>query len=191
MDKDNSQKIVKAFEDKDWNEEKVLFEWEAPERAYQKKDRDFWITVISILVLVSVILFLVKEFFLIGALVSALFLYYVLSTVTPQNIKYKITNRGVYYGESRYQWDMFDRFWFKKSLSNELIHFETILRFPRQISLVINSNDKDKIKTFVVKRLPMIEESPNFTDKLTKKVISWLPLEKKEPEKTSEPEKKA
>lgn len=191
MDKDNSQKIVKAFEDKDWNEEKVLFEWEAPERAYQKKDRDFWITVISILVLVSVILFLVKEFFLIGALVSALFLYYVLSTVPPQNIKYKITNRGVYYGESRYQWDMFDRFWFKKSLSNELIHFETILRFPRQISLVINSNDKDKIKTFVVKRLPMIEESPNFTDKLTKKVISWLPLEKKEPEKTSEPEKKA
>ncbi len=191
MDKDNSQKIVKALEDKDWNEEKVLFEWEAPERAYQKKDRDFWITVISILVLVSVILFLVKEFFLIGALVSALFLYYVLSTVPPQNIKYKITNRGVYYGESRYQWDMFDRFWFKKSLSNELIHFETILRFPRQISLVINSNDKDKIKTFVVKRLPMIEESPNFTDKLTKKVISWLPLEKKDKQDTLESEKKA
>ena len=191
MDKDNSQKIVKALEDKDWNEEKVLFEWEAPERAYQKKDRDFWITVISILVLVSVILFLVKEFFLIGALASALFLYYVLSTVPPQNIKYKITNRGVYYGESRYQWDMFDRFWFKKSLSNELIHFETILRFPRQISLVININDKDKIKTVVVKRLPMIEESPNFTDKLTKKVVSWLPLEKKDKEGGLESEKKA
>jgi len=190
MDKDNSQKIVKALEDKDWNEEKVLLEWEAPERAYQKKDRDFWITVISILVLVSVILFLVKEFFLIGALVSALFLYYVLSTVPPQNIKYKITNRGVYYGESRYQWDMFDRFWFKKSLSNELIHFETILRFPRQISLVINSVDKDKIKTIVIKRLPMIDESPNFTDKLTKKVVSWLPLEKKDKQDT-EDEKKA
>jgi hypothetical protein len=191
MDKDNSEKIVKALEDKDWNEEKTLFEWEAPERSYQKKDRDFWITVVSILVLVSVILFLVKEFFLIGALISALFLYYVLSTVPPQDIKYKITNRGIYYGDSRYQWDLFDRFWFKKSLSNELIHFETILRFPRQISLVINPEDKEKIKTLVIKRLPMIDESPNFTDKLTKKVVSWLPLEKKESEKTSEPEKKA
>ena len=190
MDKDNSNKIVKALEDKDWNEEKVLFEWQAPERACQKKDRDFWITVISILVLVCVILFLVKEFFLIGALISALFLYYVLSTVPPQDIKYKVTNRGIYYGEGRYQWDMFDRFWFKKSLSNELIHFETILRFPRQISLVINPSDKDKIKEIVVKRLPMIDESPNFTDKLTKKVVSWLPLEKKQPEKASENEKK-
>ena len=74
MDKnDSSDKIVKALEDKDWNEEKVLFEWEAPERAYKKRDRDFWITIIAILVLVSVILFLVKEFFLIGALISALF----------------------------------------------------------------------------------------------------------------------
>jgi hypothetical protein len=190
MDKDNSDKIVKALEDKDWNEEEVLFSWEAPERAYQKKDRDFWITVVSILILVSVILFLVKEFFLIVALISALFLYYVLSTVPPQDIKYKITNRGIYYGESRYQWDTFDRFWFKKSLSNELVHFETVLRFPRQISLVINTEDKDKIKEIIIKRLPLIDESPNFTDKLTKKVVSWLPLEKKD-KQDLEDEKKA
>ena len=180
--------------DLDWNDEKVRFEWTAPERAYQKKDRDFWITVISILVLVSVILFFVKEFFLIISLISALFLYYVLSTVPPQDIKYKITNRGVYFGENRYEWDLFTRFWFKTSLSNEMIHFETILRFPQQISLVINKEDKEKIKELVVKKLPLIDESPNFVDKLTKWGISKLPLEKKGPEtnnETVEPEKKA
>ena len=190
MDKnDSSDKIVKALEDKDWNEEKILFEWEAPERAYKKRDRDFWITIIAILVLVSVILFLVKEFFLIGALISALFLYYVLSSVPPQNIKYKITNRGIYYGEIRYTWDTFERFWIKNELNNSLIHFETILRFPRQISLVFNPNDQEKIKQIAIKRLPMIDESPNFTDKLTKKVVSWIPLEKKEEENLN-PEKK-
>jgi len=36
----------------------------------------------------------------------------------------------------------------------------------------------------------MIDESPNFTDKLTKKVVSWLPLEKKDKQDT-EDEKKA
>lgn len=184
MDEQLNNKIDK--EELDWNDEKVKFEWEAPERAYQKKDRDFWITVISILVLVSVILFFVKEFFLIGALISALFLYYVLSTVPPQNIKYKITNRGIYYGESRYEWNMFTRFWFKNSLSNEMIHFETILRFPSQISLVINKEDKEKIKELVVKKLPLIDESPNFVDKLTKWGISKLPLEKKKPETDNE-----
>ena len=172
--------------DLDWNDEKIKFEWIAPERAYQKKNKDFWITVISILVLVSVILFFVKEFFLIISLISALFLYYVLSTVPPQDIKYKLTNRGVYFGENRYEWDMFTRFWFKTSLSNEMIHFETILRFPQQISLVINKEDKEKIKELVVKKLPLIDESPNFVDKLTKWGISKLPLEKKEPENKTE-----
>ncbi|HOR01894.1 MAG TPA: hypothetical protein PKZ92_01395 [Candidatus Woesebacteria bacterium] len=183
MEKEKTKEKELTLEERDWHEEKVLFEWEAPERSYQKKDRDFWITAISILVLVSVILFFVKEFFLIIALVSVLFLYYVLSTVPPQNVKYKITNRGIYFGEDRYQWDLFSRFWIKKSLSNETINFETILRFPRQISLVINESDKEKIKELVVKRLPLVEESPNFVDKLTKWFVNKLPLENRDPEK--------
>jgi hypothetical protein len=183
MEQLETKEKISTKEDRDWNEEKVLFEWEAPERSYQKKDRDFWITAISILVLVSVILFFVKEFFLIIALVSVLFLYYVLSTVPPQNVKYKITNRGVYFGEDRYEWDLFTRFWFKKSLSNEVVHFETILRFPRQVSLVINEANKEKIKELVVKRLPLVEESPNFVDKLTKWFVNKLPLETRNPEK--------
>jgi len=127
---------------------------------------------------------------LIIALISALFLYYVLSTVPPQNIKYKITSRGIYFGESRYEWELLTRFWFKSSLDSEMIHFETALRFPRQVSLVINAEDKEKIKAIVVKKLPLIDESPNFVDKLTKKTLSWMPLERKNKEE-EETEKKA
>lgn len=180
IQKQESSVMVNNQNDADWNDEKVRFEWEAAERSYKNRDRDFWITVISILVLTSVILFFVKEFFLIVALVSALFLYYVLSTVPPENIKYKITNRGIYFGETRYEWDLLSRFWFAKSLDSEMIHFETILRFPRQISLVINEADKERIKEIVVKKLPLIDESPNFVDKLTKKMVKMVPLEKRE-----------
>jgi hypothetical protein len=175
-----AEEIKNNIQDSDWNDEKVRFEWEAAERSYKKRDRDFWITVISILVLTSIILFFIKEFFLIIALISALFLYYVLSTIPPQNIKYKITNRGIYFGETRYEWELLSRFWMAKSLDSEMIHFETVLRFPRQVSMVINPEDKDKIKEIVVKKLPLINESPNFVDKLTKKVTSVIPLEKKE-----------
>jgi len=161
----------------DVNEEKVLFEWEAVERSFQQRDRDFWVTAIAILVLVSVILIFIKEFFLIVALGSVLFLYYVLSTVPPQMVKNKITNRGIYFGEMHYSWDLLSRFWFKKSLSSETIQFETQLRFPRQIPLVINEKDKDKIKEIVVKRIPLLESSPTFVDKLTKWFSERLPLE--------------
>jgi len=165
---------------KNTNEEKTLFEWEAPERSFKKRDKDFWITAIAILVLFSVVLVFIKEFFLIVALVSVLFLYYVLSTVPPQNIKNKITNRGISFGEAKYGWDLLIRFWFKKNLNSELLEFETNLRIPRQISLVINEADKEKIKGIVLKKIPLVESSPNFVDKLTKKVGDMLPLEKRE-----------
>ena len=178
MDEQLNNKIDK--EELDWNDEKVKFEWEAPERAYQKKDRDFWITVISILVLVSVILFFVKEFFLIGALISALFLYYVLSTVPPQNIKYKITNRGVYFGEISYSWEDLYRFWFKNSLDSEMMFIETKLRFPRQVSFVINPADKEKLLDIMKRKIPLFESQPNTVDKITKWFGDRLPLEKRQ-----------
>jgi hypothetical protein len=165
---------------KNTNEEKVLFEWEAPERSFKKRDKDFWITVVAILVLFSVVLFFIKEFFLIVALTSVLFLYYVLSTVPPGKIKNKITNRGIHFGDVKYGWNLLLRFWFKKSLDSHLLEFETNLRIPRQISLVINIDDKKKIKDIVLKKLPLVESSPNFVDKLTKWFGDRLPLEKRE-----------
>ena len=147
------------------------------ERSYQERDRDFWVTAIALLVLVSVILFFIKEFFLIIALGSVLFLYYVLSTVPPSKVKNKLTNRGIYFGESRYEWGWLERFWFGKSLSSKMVHFETKLRFPRQISLVINPEDEEKIKAIAVKRIPLLESSPTFVDKVTKWFGERLPLE--------------
>ena len=170
--------IEKMF--KDTNEERILFEWEASERAFKERDRDFWVTAIAILILFSVILVFIKEFFLIGALVSIMFLYYVLSTVKPQNVKNKITNRGVYFGNASYGWDLLLRFWFKKSLNSEMLEMETNLRIPRQISLVINETDKEKIKEILLKKMPLVESLPNFVDKLTKWFADRMPWEKRE-----------
>lgn len=165
------------------NEEKIWFEWTAPERAYQKKNRDYWITAISILILVSVILIFVKEFFLIMALISVLFLYYALSAVPPGTVKNKITNWAVYFGELRYEWPDLKKFWFKKNLSNLTINFETNLRFPRMVSLVISPENQEEIKKIVIKKIPLLEDSPTFVDKLTKWFAERLPLEDREKDK--------
>ncbi len=160
------------------NIEKILYEWDAPERSYQKKDKDFWITAIALLILVSVILFFVKEFLLIVALISILFLYYVLSTVPPQMIHMKISNKAVYFGEVRYLLGDLENFCFKKNLSSEQILFGTMLRFPRQIAMVIDETDKETIKSIVEKRIPYVENPPAFIDKLTKWFADRLPLDK-------------
>jgi hypothetical protein len=173
MDEEKKQPVV------DLNEEKMLIEWEAAERSFKKRNRDFWITAVAILILVSVIFIFIKEFFLVIALGSLLFLGYVLSTVPPGMAKYKITNRGIYFGEQFYPWEILERFWFKNSLDSEMIHFGTLMQFPRVISMVIMAEDKEKIKEIVVKRIPMIQESPTFVDKTTAWFSKRLPLEDK------------
>jgi len=161
----------------DMSLEKEIISWEAPERTYQERDRDFWVTAISILVLISVILIFIKEFFLIMALFSVLFLYYVLSTVKPGSVICRITNKAVYFGEVRYEWKILSSFWFKHSLSYEILNIGTNLTFPRQISLVINPREKELIKEIMQKRLPMLQASPGTTDKIIKWVGERLPLE--------------
>jgi hypothetical protein len=163
----------------DLNEERVLIEWEAPAREWQKRDKEFWINVISILALLSVIFIFIKEFFLVIALFSALFFYYVMSSVEPEKITNKITNWGVHFGEAKYGWEHLVRFWFKKKLSCTLLEFETGLKFPRQISLVINESDRDRIKEMVIKKVPLIESKPNFIDDVTEWFSKRLPLEAK------------
>jgi len=117
------------------------------------------------------------------ALVSVLFVYYALSSVPPENIKNKLTNRAVYFGELRYEWTSLQNFWFKKSLSNQTINFDTKLRFPQMVSLVIDPKDQEKIKEIVIKRIPMLESSPTFVDKLTKWFADRLPLEDRKEDK--------
>lgn len=160
-------------------EEKELISWQAPERSFTRRNKDFWITAIAILVLMSVILIFVKEFFLIISLVSVLFLYYVLSTVSPNIITIKITNKAIYFGELRYPWQYFVRFWFQKSLNDQTLKIETALKFPRQISLVIDPNDQEKLREIVEKRIPFLNYSPTFVDRLTKWFADRLPLENK------------
>lgn len=157
--------------------EKVWFEWQAPERTFQRRNRDFWITAISILVLVGVILIFIKEFYLIVALMSALFLYYGLSTVPPSTVTNKITNKAVYFGDLRYEWELLRRFWFKTSVGHEQLLIETNLRFPGQIALLIQPQDQDKIKEMVAKKIPYMEASPTFIDRLTRWFADRLPLE--------------
>jgi hypothetical protein len=107
-------------------------------------------------------------------------MYYSLSTVPPSRVINRITNRGVYFGEGRYEWDLLERFWLGKSLSTDMIFIETKLRFPRQIALVIDPEDKEIIKEIVVKKIPYLEASPTFVDKLTKWFSDRLPLESKQ-----------
>jgi len=160
-------------------EEKTLLAWRALSRPYQKKDREFWTTVLATLGLVCVILFFVKEWLLIAAFLGLVFLYYVLTSVEPEVVDYRITNRGVYFpgGEDRLDWDLLHSFWILDKWGYPLVSMETWLKFPRVVSLVFNKEDKARLREIFLKYLPEVEIKKTFVDKLSNWVIKQLPLD--------------
>ncbi|KKP47196.1 MAG: hypothetical protein UR39_C0005G0009 [Candidatus Woesebacteria bacterium GW2011_GWA1_33_30] len=149
--------------------EKDLVTWVAPARPFKRRDKQFYLTTISIAGIVCLILFLAEGAMPVILIVSLIFLYYVMSTVAPEDIEYKITNKGIKVGGRTTNWQFLGRFWFGKRYDSELLIVETAF-IPNRMELVIKSEVKEEIKENLKKYLIEEEISPSKLDK----AIDWF-----------------
>lgn len=92
-----------------------------------------------------------------------------MSTVEPENIEYKITNKGIKIIGNRTEWANLGRFWFGKRHDSDLLVLET--RFlPNRMELVIKGENKEEIKKILDEYLVYEEISPSNLDK----AIDWF-----------------
>jgi len=149
--------------------EKDLLIWIAPSRPFKRRDRQFYLTTVSIAGIVSLILFLAEGAMPVILIISLIFLYYVMSTVEPEVIEYKITDRGVKIAGGATPWEMLTRFWFSKRYDTELLVFET-RKIPNRMELVIKPENKEDIRKILKDYLLEEEASPSNLDK----AIDWF-----------------
>lgn len=154
--------------------EKDLFVWHAQSRPFKKRSREYWVTIYSIAALLAFVLFLAEGAIPVILIISVLFLHYIMSTVNPEEMEYKITNRGIRIGDNTTFWDELTRYWFTKRMDYDLLVFETF-RFPGKLELVVHSSDKEKIKNVLAKYLPEEEPAETSVDKAVKWVSQKLP----------------
>lgn len=157
---------------------KILYTWKAPARLFKRRDKEFWTTVLAIVFLVALILFFVKEWFLIAAIISLTFVYYVLSTVEPEEMEYKIANRGIIYAGQTYPYESISQFWFSEKYGSRVVNFE--LRgggLVGRITILVGKGDEKKIKEFLLKYLVEEEIKPGFLDKAADWLQRKVPLE--------------
>jgi len=159
---------------------KTLLAWEAPERVFKKRNKEFWTTILSIALLISIILFFAKEYFLIAAIFALIFLFYVLSTNPPQAIKYKITNQGVFWGKDKYEWELLWRFWFQEKEGQAILNIDTRLNFPKRLILLLGNQDKKEVRQIMEDFIPYEKVGPDFIEKSTRWLAKTFPLEPKE-----------
>lgn len=149
--------------------EKDLVSWIAPARPFKRRDRQFYVTTISIAGMVCLILFLAEGAMPVILIISLIFLYYVMSTVAPDDIEYRITNKGVKVGGKRTDWDYLGRFWFSKRYDSELLVLETTY-LPNRMELVVKPEIKEEIRKVLKEYLVEEEISPSNLDK----VVDWF-----------------
>lgn len=144
--------------------EKELLVWTAPARPFKRRDRKFYVTLISIAALVGLVLFLIEGWVPVVLVISLVFLFYVLSTVEPENIEYKITNKGIKVAGKKTEWNLMGRFWFSKRFETELLIVETAV-LPGRMEIVINPEIKEAIRKNLSSYLFEEEAPPAFLDK--------------------------
>jgi hypothetical protein len=154
--------------------EKTLFQWRAPSRPFKRRDRDFWMTVISIAGIFCLILFFVEGIMPVIMIISVIFLFYVLSTVEPEEVEYTITNKGVKIGDKMTDLEQLRRFWFTRRFSDELLVFETF-RLPGRLELVVDQKDKEKIRKALSDYLVEEEAAPSSLDRVANWFTKKLP----------------
>ena len=144
--------------------EKDLFIWNAPARPFKKRNKEYYVTLIAIAAIVGLILFLVDGFMPVILIISLVFLFYIMNTVEPETIDYKITTKGIKVVDKRTDWKDLGRFWFSRRFDSELLVFETA-GLTGRLEIVIKSEDKEKIKKTLADYLTQEEVPPSFLDK--------------------------
>jgi len=154
--------------------EKLLLSWTAPARPFKRRDKDFWTTVIVITLIVGLILFFAEGFMPVILIISIIFLYYILSTVEPESIQYKITTWGIKMADKLSPWGDLNRFWFTKRFNDEILVFEAYTIGGR-LEVVINGTDREKIKDILSKYLLFEKAPPSILDKAANWFTKKLP----------------
>jgi hypothetical protein len=152
--------------------EETLVEWIAPARPFKKRNRQFFSTIIIIAILVSLILFFAGQILPVAVVISIVFLVYVTAVIPPQNLKYKLTNYGIYIEKEAFSWFSMGRFWFDDKVDQRVLEIE-LNRFPGRLTFVLiegqtpRENDLENVLSEI-----LIKEKPELTT--YEKVAAWL-----------------
>lgn len=154
-------------------QEKVLFSWKAHIRHFEKKSKEFYTNALAVLSVIALIIFVAEGWVPVVLLISLGFLYFVMHSVEPEIVDYQITNFGIRIKDKLINWDKTTNFWITEDKNTTKLNLG-ITTIPGKMELIINPEDKDKIKNTLREYLPEIEIPPSTFDKITNWFLSKI-----------------
>lgn len=157
--------------------EKTLLIWDSPSRLFKKRDKEYFTNIAAIVFLLSVILIFAREFVLVAAVISVVFLVYVLSTVPPEEVKHKITNLGIDSAGHFYRWEELVDFWFEEQWGQQMVVLHPYV--GTRIIILLGEHKKDAVREVIAKHIPYREiPDKSWVDNAATWLTNKIPLEK-------------
>jgi len=157
--------------------ERTIFEWTSASRPFKKRRRQYFTTLGTIVLLLSLILFFAGQVLPVAVVLAVAFLAYTMSTIPPHQIKQKITTYGIRIEDQIFYWQELGRFWFEEKLGQTMLLVE-VYRFPNRLTLMLGEEANQSVLTEILSDV-LLQEKPEPTtyDKAAKWLQEKLPLD--------------
>ena len=151
------QEEIHQLEGKKQKSVKSLFRWQSFSRPYKKRSAKWFIYTFLLVATILLILLFVREFFIIAPVLALAFVAYIFASVPPELIESEVTTQGINTADHSYLWDELDDFWIVEKDGFTILYIDTFVRWPRRLILLVNSQDKEKIKEILARYIPFRE----------------------------------
>lgn len=157
----------------------TLLSWKAPGRPYKKRGKQYFMTVILLMIFIEVILFLFSQYALMAVVASFVFLAFSFVLVPPRDFHYRISTQGVTVEDHSYLWQELYDFYFKRREGVDILMIGTHAYFPGELSITLGDVDRDHVMKVMIPYLPYRESvAPTFYEKSADWLVKTFPLEK-------------
>ncbi len=157
--------------------EEELLVWSSPSRLFKRRDREYFTNIGAIVFLLTIILVFAREFLLIAAVLSIVFLIYVLSTVPPEDVKHRLTNLGIESAGHFYRWEELADFWFEEQWGQTMLTLRPV--FGPRILILLGAEDRTQVREIVARFIPYREHpDKTWVDNAANWLTQKIPLEK-------------
>ncbi|MFH1896314.1 MAG: hypothetical protein ABH814_02475 [bacterium] len=152
--------------------------WSSPARPFKSRDKKYFTTIAVVVLVLGLILLMVREFLLIGVIISLGFVSYVLATVKPEKVNHEINEDGVKVGTEQFMWDALTNFFFTEQWGYKILNIGTKKAIPGRIMMLLGSQSRDDVEKELKKRLEKATApQKGLGEKALEKAGSLLKLE--------------
>lgn len=143
--------------------------WEAWEFKHYHKNLGWYVTVISVsIVVVSFFAFVQNDIFAAVSLGIIALLILAFSKQKPQKVMVELTEKGVHFGNLFYPYKQLKYFWVVSNNNHKTLNFHTSAYINNILIIQLDDQDPEAVTEFLLKLLP---EHTETEETLTQKIM--------------------